>query len=174
MTRSHPGKSLSAALRHWYLPTLSRHDTTWLHCSETFDDAPSSVTGKPCHQSHRRVPSIVQSRSQRPGNDFEVGRQGGKRLSGFKITHTQTKNSLDFAHYFFGRDPSSCAKTNKNKNERHRQSKVGGATPPPVQKLEGKRPRCPPPPLRFPGLCALMTKEVTYTVSLNAHEQLPC
>ena len=43
--------------------------------------------------------------------------EGDKRLPGSKVIPTQ--NFQDLVYYFFGREPSSRAKTNKNKNERH-------------------------------------------------------
>ena len=43
--------------------------------------------------------------------------------------YPKLKNFPNFPPLFFGRDPSSRAKTNTNKNERHRRSKVGGTAP---------------------------------------------
>ena len=63
-----------------------------------------------------------------------------------KFLNSGTLKLPGFRPLFFGRDPSSRAKTNKNKNEPNRQSKVGGAAPLRSKSWSGKRPRCPPPP----------------------------
>ena len=50
------------------------------------------------------------------GKYFEVG---GKRLPGSKVTPTQNQKLLEFGPLFFGRNPNSRVKTDKNTNERH-------------------------------------------------------
>ena len=62
------------------------------------------------------VPSPLESRG--PGTILNWG-GGGKRLPGAKVTLTQNETFPGFRPILFGRDPSSRAKTNKNKNERH-------------------------------------------------------
>ena len=84
-----------------------------------------------------------------PGNDFEVSGQMSPGVQGNLYPKLRTTR---ISPTIFGRESSSRAKANRNKNERHRQAKVGRATPLRSKSWRSKRPRCPPPP-PVPGLC---------------------
>ena len=64
--------------------------------------------------------------AQGRGNYFEVGGGGGKRLPGFKVTPTQTKNSLDLAHYFLVETQVHVQKQTKIKMNDFHSPKLGG------------------------------------------------
>ena len=84
---------------------------------------------------------------QRPGNDFEVGGGGRKRLPGSKVTPTQ--NSPDFAHYFLGGTEVHVPKQTQIKMNDIDSPKVRGASSPASSSL----PPPPPPPVAGPMPC---------------------
>ena len=88
---------------------------------------------------------VVIVAAQGRGNYFEVRGGGGKRLPRSKVTPTQNKRLPGFGPLFFGRDPRSRAKSNKNEkiNDFHSPKLGGGA--PTAPKLWGQVAPLPPP-----------------------------
>ena len=105
------------------------------------------------YQNLSKFPSIRYAKMSQTWKSLIPSRLGirhsgvwGERLPGPKVTPT------GFGPLFFGSDPSSRAKTHKNKYERHWQPKVGWAAPTQLPSWRGKLARVPPPPgSRVPG-----------------------
>ena len=108
------------------------------------------------------------------GSYFEVG-GGGQTSPGAQGNPYPKLKTPWIWPTIFGRDQSSRAKTNKNKNERLSQFKVGGggAEPPQPQSCEGKLPPLPPPGTRFLVLqfkTCLFCLQWSGTIKTTAHQ----
>ena len=106
------------------------------------------------------------------GTTLKLG--GGQHVSVSRQPLPKTKNSPDSTHCFFVRAPSSRAKTNKNKNERHCSLKLWSGAPT-GPKLFGKLPPLPPGPasLRILSLFLEGGLKKPCTQIFWCHRQIP-